>query len=147
MCFCLEIWGVLDSTNSAEKKMVCWKRRQTGKIRCSVRCYVFAWDIEMFSILIERTNSKRPCKISYSSKDLPIFLGILKCYFAAFTNLLLTGKMMMTFFILNELTGRYLEWPGELGYLLNNWISREKHLLWIFFMLQDTWISRRMNLI
>ena len=38
MCFCQEIWGVLDSTYkfSCEKGLFCWNRRPIGKIGCSV---------------------------------------------------------------------------------------------------------------
>ena len=38
MCFCQEIWGVLDSTYklSCEKGLFCWNRRTIGKIVCSV---------------------------------------------------------------------------------------------------------------
>ena len=73
-----------------------------------------------------------------------IYLFFLNIEVLIYSICLFTGKMT-GFFILNKLTSRNVQWPGKLRYLLNNWISWEKHLFWIYFTLQDTWILRRMN--
>ena len=57
---CVFAWerGVLDST----------KLGHTDKIRCSVKILSFCVDIDVFWIVILRTNSKHPGKIWYSCR-------------------------------------------------------------------------------
>ena len=72
MCFCLVVCGVLWIVQA---QLFCWERRDNSKISVFVQISLFVWDIEVFWILIERTISEHHCKIKYSGKDLPIFLG------------------------------------------------------------------------
>ena len=69
--------------------------------------------------------------IRHFVKDLPISgnTEVFHCgiYFVS-------GKMMAFVFILNQ------------SILLSNWISSEVHLLWIYFLHQNTWIPWSMNL-
>ena len=64
--------------------------------------FFFAYDTKMFLISMERTNSEPSRKIRYSGDDLLIFM---RCYTVVLCSLL--GKMMVFFFILNELTDRH----------------------------------------
>ena len=75
-CFCLGIWGVLDIKNSAQEKSYSIQYWGTlAKLRVPLRIYLTIWDIEVFRILIEKTNSEHSCKVRYSGKDFPNPLG------------------------------------------------------------------------
>ena len=69
--FFLGIKGVLYNITSTEAK-----RKQTlAKLGVLLRICLSAWDVDVFWIWIERTNTQPLCKIRYSGKDLTIFLG------------------------------------------------------------------------
>ena len=77
--------GVLDSFKlSAEKKNCYFENGGTPyKVRCSVEQMSPCLG-SVFCILIKRTSSHLPCKISYSDKDLPVLSEILRCSFVVF---------------------------------------------------------------
>ena len=55
--FSFGIGELLDSTTSAEKNLFCGGR--LGKLGVLLKIYLFAWDIEVFWILIDRSSYRR----------------------------------------------------------------------------------------
>ena len=111
MCFCLGIWGALEIITSANKKSFSIESERTlAKLGVLLKIYLFAWDIDVFWILLERKNSEHLCKIKYSGKDTPIYLK----YWRVLCGICwLPGKTMAFFFILDELTEGHLQWTGK----------------------------------
>ena len=77
--------GVLDSFKlSTEKKNSYFENGGTPyKVRCSVE-KMSPYLGSVFCILIKRSSSHFPFKISYSDKDLTVLSEILRCLFVVF---------------------------------------------------------------
>ena len=120
---------VPESTISDEQKSYSVETGGTmGKLGVLLKTCLFAWDIDVFWLLTERANLEHSYQIRYFGKNLPIFLGYwdvpLWYLLASWENDGLINRVV----------------------LLNNWISLEVHLFWIYLLHWNTWILGRMNL-
>ena len=111
-------------------EMLCSKH--TSKIGCSDKNVSLLGFFKVFWILIERKTQSPLVKLSFLVK---IYLFSWDIEVLLCDIFLLPGKII-TSFILDELTVRYLQWPGKRrwpvsrGAFLNSWISWEVHLFW-----------------
>lgn len=77
-CFKSSYWELF-CKKGVLRSIFVWKfealRIAQEKLDVLLKMCLFGWNIELFWILIERTNSEHSCKIRHSGKDLPIFMS------------------------------------------------------------------------
>lgn len=86
-----------------KKRMLRWKWRHAGKIRCSLKMSfrLVHWGVLDF-------NLEDKLRVPFQSLPISWDTEVFRCCIS-----LLPWKVAVFFFIFNELTGRYLQWPGK----------------------------------